>query len=565
MSGWERVTVKDVEMDKQDNRSLNERLIAACEDLDVELVRSLLDAGASASAMEGDMSAVTSVLCCVEYWRRLWDEDDQKYGEDEDAPREICEERQRQMVARQIKCLELLIDRGVSINAVPEHAWSVGFRSVSCDPKVVWYLLEHGMDPNLTTEWFGGGPTTALAYAWGEEVCCKGNEDLLKEVQQIIRLFLEYGALPRTWDDVEDLGASLEEIRSFESVPACVMPTMPGSVDRLTEEDRKLFAACRGHSVTGVSQALQKGANPNARDADDSLTTPMLEALRCECYLMIDEPTAADYEAWRRNTRSILDMLLKAGADPNLGELSEVPGRGPNGLVVHCSTPLHQAAWLDKDVEISQLLLDHGANPNVISSESELATVRDMNNWDYNVDNPVTVKPIESLMNRYGGCCHYIFDPDSEKELSDANKAMVYGCQRMDYSIVMGAVKQGADRSLRKWGRRCLPVVVMNDAPQLRGRYYFQNGLDVEDEVVNFVLFLLGGIAVPIGDREVDDIIYACINNGMEKVLKAMVEHHKYGMKFVERGRMMSVRGWPWKCWPKDKRNRMAAILLHRF
>lgn len=105
-------------------------------------------------------------------------------------------------------------------------------------------------------------------------------------------------------------------------------------------------------------------------------------------------------------------------------------------------------------------------------------------------------------------------------------------------------------------------MVVMNDAPQLKGKYYFQNGLDVEDEVVNFVLFLLGGIKVPLGTREIDDIIYTGIDNGMEKVLKVMVRHHKYGRMFVERGRMMSVGGWPWNCWSKDKQDRMVAILV---
>ena len=115
------------------------------------------------------------------------------------------------------------------------------------------------------------------------------------------------------------------------------------------------------------------------------------------------------------------------------------------------------------------MLLDRGANPNVIAGTSELSTVRDMNDWDYNVDDPLEVKPIECLMNRYGGCKYYVFTPDSEEGLSDVNKAMIYGCQRMDYSVVMGAVKQGADLSLRRWNRWCLPVVVMNDAPQLNG------------------------------------------------------------------------------------------------
>ncbi|MCQ2391546.1 MAG: hypothetical protein MJ240_08975 [Kiritimatiellae bacterium] len=548
-------------MDSLDKQSLDERLIEACGELDLERVRDLIDAGASLSATDGEETPVTAVLRCDGYWQRLWALDERELGEDGGVPPEICEEREQQMVVRQLQCLELLIDRGADVNEVPDGSWPVGFRSVSCDPKVVRFLLEHGMDPNLTTEWFGNSPTTALEYAWGEEVCCEGCDDLMDELRRVVCLLLEYGALPQRWEDIEELSMSLEEMRSFDSVPQCVMPSMPDGVADLSAADRELLAASRRHSLLGVSQALRKGANPNARDPNDSLTTPMMAALRCAYYEMLGNPSESDYEAWRKDTRSIVMLLLENGADPNLGEVNEEPGRGPNGLIVEGVTPLHHAAWLDKDVEISQILLDHGANPNVIASESELSTVRDMNDQDYNVDDPLEVKPIECLMNRYGGCCYYVFDPDCEKELSDVNQALVYGCQRMDYSVVMRAIQKGADRSLREWGRRCLPVIVMNDAPQLRGKYYFQNGLDVEDEVVNFILFLLGGISVPIGDREIDDMIYACIDNGMEKVLAALVAHHKYGTRFVERSRMMPVGGWPWECWPKDKQVRMAAIL----
>ena len=328
-------------MDEADRRSLDCRLITACGELDVEMVRLLLDAGANASAAEDGLTSVAAVLRCDGYWQRLWDSDDRDYGEDGDVPQGVCQERRRQMVARQLRCLELLVDWGVNINEVPDGSWSVGFQSVSCDPKVVEFLLEHGMDPNLTTEWFGGSPTTALEYAWGEEVCCKGNSVLEKQLRRVICLLLEYGALPRQWNDVDGLDLSLSEIRSFEYVPRYAMPTIPGRIVDLSAADRELFAACRKHGLLGVAQALQKGASPNARAPGDSLTTPMLEALRCSCYDMIGSPTDDDYGAWRMDTRSIVRLLLESGADPNLGEVSEEPGSGSNGLIVEGTTPLH--------------------------------------------------------------------------------------------------------------------------------------------------------------------------------------------------------------------------------
>lgn len=64
--------------------------------------------------------------------------------------------------------------------------------------------------------------------------------------------------------------------------------------------------------------------------------------------------------------------------------------------------------------------------------------------------------------------------------------------------------------------------------------------------MVNFVLFLLGGIGVPVGEPEVDEMIRACVDNGMEKVLGALVCHHKYGRLFLERGGAITAEGWPW-------------------
>ena len=42
------------------------------------------------------------------------------------------------------------------INRATDNERSVGFHSVSAEPEVVRFLLENGMDPNLTTEWFDG-------------------------------------------------------------------------------------------------------------------------------------------------------------------------------------------------------------------------------------------------------------------------------------------------------------------------------------------------------------------------------------------------------------------------
>ena len=83
-------------MDEADRRSLDCRLITACGELDVEMVRLLLEAGANASAAEDGLISVAAVLRCDGYWQRLWDSDDRDYGEDGDVPQGVCQERRRQ-------------------------------------------------------------------------------------------------------------------------------------------------------------------------------------------------------------------------------------------------------------------------------------------------------------------------------------------------------------------------------------------------------------------------------------------------------------------------------------
>lgn len=57
-------------MDSLDKQSLDERLIEACGELDVERVREFIDAGASLSATDGEETPVTAVLRCDGYWQR---------------------------------------------------------------------------------------------------------------------------------------------------------------------------------------------------------------------------------------------------------------------------------------------------------------------------------------------------------------------------------------------------------------------------------------------------------------------------------------------------------------
>lgn len=538
---------------------LDRDLIDGCSELDEAKVVAALDAGANVHFASGDRSLVVEAMHGDDYWQRFVDEDEKEYGEDVDPPDEVVKDRTKEAVRRSIRIIGILLARGADINAMPENGWSTMCEAVHAEPAVAEFLLRNGADPNQPCSFFGS-QATALQHAWGDEVADRHDSDLMKRHRIITRLFMEYGAVPCLDSELDPGEFDISRIRTFDDVPPPIYPVWPDAVIALTDADRRLFAACRDVDEVRVVTALKEGANPNARDAEDGFVTPLGLLVRQNVYdAAKGRPTPEFEAAWRTRVQKAVKTLLDQGADPNIGEVYRMENSTDGNL--EGSTPLQESCWLLKDVELSRFLLDHGANPNFMSELHNGETIRTMNNFDYNVDDPVEVKPIEVLLNRYGGCCSSIFDGKACEGFSDTDKALVFACQRMDYHAVQLAVKLGGNLGVREWGRRCLPVIVMEDAPQLRGKYYADNGLDIEDEIINFVMFLLVGMKMPLTDEVVDDMLFACVDNGYEKVLAALLNHHKLGEFFQMRGRRMDQRHFPWDCWPLEKRRRMAVII----
>lgn len=534
----------------------------ACSHLDVELAAKAIAAGANVNMVdEGGRPIVFECLLSEEYfWQFESDEDED--DDDSDLSQEAQEEYAdiiQEAIRRRIKIIEMMLAKGLDLKVRDESGYPLMWHAAHLDPELVEFLVKNGADVNATRGDGSSFNDMPLEHVWNDEVCCRGDAELERMNAQINRLLLSYGAVPNSPESLSDTAIDLNKIRSFEDVPSLVYPCAQNVEKNVSQIDVTLFEACQNLDVAAVRKTVELGANPNVLVSELDGGTPLLSTI-----IAISGKGLDDAEARERGMQ-IVSFLLDSGADPNLPSCEHVDCRVYGGMWTG-TTPLKHAAWLSKDVELSKMLLEHGANPNFLSSSIGGETIMDLNDLDCRPNEPEFdesrfAKPIEMLLASYGGCRRYIFDEDSVDGLSDEDTALVYACQRMDYGAVQQAVKLGGNLGIRQGGRRILPEITLYDAPQVCGNRFRKNGWEIESGVLDFILFLLMGIKVPLSESGVDDILAACVYNGYEEVLTVLLEHHSLGVLFKRRGKFMKRDIYPWTCWRRGKRQRMAKIL----
>lgn len=534
----------------------------ACSHLDVELAAKAIAAGANVNMVdEGGRPIVFECLLSEEYfWQFESDEDEDE--DDSDLSQEAQEEHtaiMQEAIHRRIKIIEMMLAKGLDLKVRDESGYPLMWHAAHLDPELVEFLVKNGADVNATRGDGSNFNDMPLEHVWNDEVCCRGDAELERMNAQINRLLLSYGAVPNSPESLSDTAIDLNKIRSFEDVPSLVYPSAQNVEKNVSQIDAALFEACQNLDVAAVRKTVELGANPNVLVPELDGGTPLLSAIVAISGKGLDDADA------RERGMQIVSFLLDSGADPNLPNCEHVDC-GVYGGMWTGTTPLKHTAWLSKDVELSKMLLEHGANPNFLSSSIGGETIMDLNDLDCRPNEPEFdesrfAKPIEMLLASYGGCRRYIFDEDSVDGLSDEDTALVYACQRMDYGAVQQAVKLGGNLGIRQGGRRILPEITLYDAPQVCGNRFRKNGWKIELGVLDFILFLLVGIKVPLSGSDVDDILAACVYNGYEELITVLLEHHSLGVLFKRRGKLMKRDIYPWTCWRRGKRQRMAKIL----
>jgi ankyrin repeat protein len=277
--------------------------------------------------------------------------------------------------------MERLIKAGADPNAPLTKAADTALMMASRTGKVdaVKVLLDHGAQVNAKETW---GGTTALMWAVSEHH------------PEVARLLIEHGA---------DVNAKSNFVpsasgRGFEgTAPVAAKPNQPIEEFASGLLTPLMFAA-REDVIESARLLVKAGADVNATGGDgkDVLGLAIFDGsydvatLLIESHAKVNQADAQRFTPlfWavdRRNMETapnfpwmvttdplpLIQKLLDAGADPNAVINSTPRARMREGSprLVY-ATALMRAAFAG-DIELVKLLLAHGANPHIISSDRE--------------------------------------------------------------------------------------------------------------------------------------------------------------------------------------------------
>jgi ankyrin repeat protein len=225
-------------------------------------------------------------------------------------------------------------------------------------------LLDRGAEPN--TQQVRG--QTALMWAAAE-----GHAD-------VVELLLERGADPA----LASMASSKPERRPAGGMTALLFASRQGhleaaralldggaDIDQAGADSTSalLIAIVNGHYDL-ASMLIERGANANIADANGR--TPLYAAIDLRNVQWSQAPAP---ELPQATHLAMITKLLDAGADPSIKMTGQVGHRGSFDMRwtdLKGGTSFSRAAW-NGDVEVMRLLLERGADPNVVTEKGETA------------------------------------------------------------------------------------------------------------------------------------------------------------------------------------------------
>jgi ankyrin repeat protein len=259
-----------------------------------------------------------------------------------------------------------LLDAGEDANAVltAEGETVLMLTAFTGNTAAVKVLLDRGAEVN--TQQFRG--QSALMWAAAE-----GHAD-------VIRLLLERGADP----SLASTASTKPERRPPGGMTALLFAARQGKIDAVRAlldggadinqagadtTSPLLIAIVNGHYDV-AELLIERGADPNIADANGR--TPLYAAIDLRNIQWSQGPAP---ELPQATHLAMIDRLLAAGANPSIKMTGEVGHRGSFDMRwtdLKGGTSFSRAAW-NGDIEVMRRLLEHGADPGVVTEKGETA------------------------------------------------------------------------------------------------------------------------------------------------------------------------------------------------
>lgn len=381
------------------------------------------------------------------------------------------------------------------------------------DTEQVKTLLKAGTDPNTTN----GSDWTPLMLAG------------MNGYTEITTLLLEYNANPNLGESEYGSALATAAVTPVvnEDVSLEVMKILLKGGANIDGQNgvgmTPLFFAAREGKVKVVKFLIENGANVNHHDVRD--WTPLFMGIISEKPELVAtllnsgaNPNVKNWEtrstllhqAVRQGVLEIVDMLLKAGIDPD----GEYNGDYPPSPLMLC--------MVENNQPVSLLLLENGANPNYsdngyLSEDEQPRTVLDWARFHSN-------KKLEQAVLKAGGM--------SLTELDAIYQKMTQAAQTGDHKTFTELMNKGIDPHIP------VPngdetILLLDLAAQL-GHANIVNAILNDKRAVNeWTIFNAWEIAVAEGHQDVQDLLltaragelaWMAIDNGLTDMLPELLK-----------------------------------------
>ena len=275
-----------------------------------------------------------------------------------------------------IEIVNLLLQAGADVNAKNDHngrailfiPWGINRSAIT----IAELLIKAGADVNAA-DIHGTTPLMKVAR-WGTPA----------EVE----LLLKSGADPRIKDsDGHDALWHLNQVMERPLVEKQSIEKMLKSVDRNNvDRNKELFTAIKLNDFAKIKEALQAGANVNAREEDELGRTPLLWAAEKCTSAVVETLLKAGADVNATSNSGFTALILAAATDKidNVKILLEA-GADINAETSSGYTPLMGAAERGSS-ECVQLLVQAGANVNAEQKNGITPLIYAMKNRTHKID-----------------------------------------------------------------------------------------------------------------------------------------------------------------------------------